>query len=145
MNKRYRWAIGWLLAIIIVGLAVYLRMTAKPSPGTLAIPARYTDAESFSEGLAGVQYHGKWGYIDTRGTFVIAPTYDDAEAFSEGLAAVERDDKWGYIDAHGKEIVPLQYDGTSIVTGNGTAVAERNGKWGWLNPDTRDFDSPLSI
>ena len=31
--------------------------------GKLVIPAQFDDADNFSEGLAGVYTHGKWGYI----------------------------------------------------------------------------------
>jgi hypothetical protein len=63
--------------------------------GSEAIPARYADAASFSEGLAAVKVSGDlgapdWGYIDRRGRPVISPRYGAAGPFVNGLAYVER-------------------------------------------------------
>jgi hypothetical protein len=61
----------------------------------------YSDANSFSEGLASVQVFNKeavgrlgigesrWGFIDKTGKMVIPPVYYDAGEFHEGLAAVQ--------------------------------------------------------
>ncbi|EOA6136260.1 WG repeat-containing protein, partial [Campylobacter coli] len=32
---------------------------------------------NFSEGLAGVELNGKWGFIDKSGKIVIEPKFDD--------------------------------------------------------------------
>ena len=77
------------------------------------IPCKYDYAYSFSEGLAGVEINGKWGFIDKRGNEVIPCKYDysnNGYFFSEGLAGVKLNEKCGFIDKKGKEVVPCKYD-----------------------------------
>jgi hypothetical protein len=63
---------------------------------------RYSNAGSFSEGLAPVQSsNGRWGYIDGNNHWVIAPKFDDAKEFKSGRAAVKFNGKWGYINKRG--------------------------------------------
>ena len=61
---------------------------AAPLTAELAIPATWTDAGDFHEGLAKVFDGEKWGYIAPDGTVVIEPTWDIAGDFCEGFAAV---------------------------------------------------------
>jgi len=56
--------------------------------GKLVIGYRFRYADPFSEGLAAVEYNGKWGYIDKNGEFVIKPQFPYVHSFSEGLAGV---------------------------------------------------------
>lgn len=58
----------------------------------------YTEAFSFSEGLAPVKVGEKWGYLDKTGKMLISPQYDYANWFWEGLAAVKKGEKYGYIN-----------------------------------------------
>ena len=69
--------------------------------GKEVIPCIYTDAKSFSEGLAPVEKNGEWGYINTKGEEVIHCIYDQAWGFSEGLAPVKKDGKAGFVDKEG--------------------------------------------
>jgi hypothetical protein len=88
--------------------------------GTEIISTSYTDARSFSEGMAAVHRgdipgnvfgtpRGNWGFIDCNGKEVVTPGYDSVDDFIGGVARVERDGRWGAIDRTGKEIVPLKY------------------------------------
>jgi len=54
----------------------------------LIIPAKFQEAEVFSEGLAAVKQEGKYGYIDASGTMVIAPEFAMGNEFSEGMALI---------------------------------------------------------
>jgi hypothetical protein len=77
------------------------------------IPLKYTDAGTFSEGLADVQYGDSalYGFVDKTGVFVIIPSFKKAGAFREGLAPAANDDNlWGYIDHTGKWVIKPQYE-----------------------------------
>src|SRR5215467_10217971 len=67
----------------------------------MVIPAQYSEAMEFSEGLAAVKIDEKWGYIDERGSVVIPPKFAGAWFFSDGLASVKLNEGsplWGFID-----------------------------------------------
>ena len=72
-------------SLIFYGENGYIDKTGK-----MVIKPQFADAESFSEGLAGVSKDRKVGYIDKTGKMVIKPQFDNAESFSEGLAVVVR-------------------------------------------------------
>ncbi len=72
--------------------------------GVVVIKPRFQDAENFSEGLAVVEFRGKYGFIDLSGNFVIKPQFDSAGSFYYGLAGVWIDGKLGYIDKTGNYI-----------------------------------------
>lgn len=96
---------------------------------------RIPDAENvrgFSEGLAAVRVHGKWGYVNRNGEFVIAPTYDAARDFSEGVAAVSIDDRWGYIKKDGAVLVTPQYDWASEFS-EGCGVVSAGDRYGFVD------------
>src|SRR4029077_12676061 len=64
--------------------------------GKMVIPLQgFGSASSFTEGLAAVEDHGKWGYIDKTAKMVISPQFSHAWGFSEGLAEVKDGGKWG--------------------------------------------------
>ena len=54
--------------------------------GKLVIPAKYSEAGKFHEGVAAVLRDTKWGYVDSAGVEVVPPTYRGAGDFSEGVA-----------------------------------------------------------
>lgn len=111
------------------------------------IPAKYADAEEFSEGLARVRIDGKkglddakYGFVDQLGIEVIPLKYDYAEAFAEGLACVNLNGKYGFIDKTGKEFTKIKYDNASSFCGEGYGFITLNGKRGFINRDgTEDF------
>ena len=81
----------------------------------MVIPATYTIASPFSDGLAAVaitndQQMWRYGFIDESGQWVIPPTYSAANAFGSGLAPVAMDNfKWGFIDRNGETVIPGTY------------------------------------
>jgi hypothetical protein len=81
--------------------------------GRLAIPARFDQAEPFSEGLAAVRLGAKLGYVDETGRMVLEPTFSPAGAihrpFSSGLAAVRIGNREGFMDRTGKLAIPARY------------------------------------
>jgi WG containing repeat len=72
-------------------------------PGTGAKEV-YQNALPFHEGLAAVEQHGLWGFIDETGKVIAPPRFADARSFSGGLARVRlaQDGSWGYLDRSGK-------------------------------------------
>jgi hypothetical protein len=79
--------------------------------GKVVIPARFTYASPFSEGLAAVTESEAgdtgWGFIDRSGNWVIPPTFEWATDFQLGLAAVNRKQNCGYVDRTGSLIIPV--------------------------------------
>ena len=65
--------------------------------GTIVIEPQYTEAKSFSNGLAGVANNGMWGYINTDNVYRIPQQFTDCKPFSNGIAAVEENGVWNYI------------------------------------------------
>ena len=105
--------------------------------GVVVIPAKYDDAQYFSEGLAAVKLGGiwgfsKWGYIDKDGKEVIPIKYDNAWYFSDGLVVVKLNGKYGYIDKAGKEVIPIKYDNAWPFV-EGLARVNLNGKYGFID------------
>ena len=103
--------------------------------GAVAIAPQFYWAESFSEGLAVIQFtqDGKCGYIDKSGKLVISPEFELAESFSEGLAAVRIDcNLWGYINRTGKLVIEPQFRSVKRFSG-GLAEITIGERWGYIN------------
>ena len=83
--------------------------------GKVDVPARFSFAQPFSEGLAAVcagckevpegehkaVRGGQWGFIDRQGALVIPLKFERAESFESGRARVLLDGQWRYINARG--------------------------------------------
>lgn len=117
------------------------------SAGNVIVPAQFSSAGHFSEGLAPVRegplpvrftskpsiITRKWGYINDAGKMAIEPQFDTAGIFSEGLAWIEIDGKFGFIDKSGKIVVIPQFDEARNFSG-GFALVRVNNKYGYINP-----------
>jgi hypothetical protein len=113
--------------------------------GRWAIERQYYFADDFSEGLAGVEVDGKYGFINQKGEMVIEPrflTRRGTEAlirvatsrFSEGLACVKVDGAgYGYIDKQGKFVIPPQFDRAQEFSEGLAWVVTNDGKIGWID------------
>ena len=76
--------------------------------GNNVIPCIWTDASSFSEGLAYVaDDQDNYGYIDKTGNVVIPFIYLDAGFFEDGLAPVRSNKGYGYIDKNNNVVIPF--------------------------------------
>jgi hypothetical protein len=95
--------------------------------GELVIPFEYSQAFSFSEGLASVSKGSKWGVINTLGEVVIPFEYDRIGSFSEGLMSFEKDGEQGYMDKMGKVIISLAYEQASLSFSGPSLSPFRNG------------------
>lgn len=68
------------------------------SSGKIVIEPKFTEAKSFSNGLAPVSKDGMWGYINTKGEYRIESKFTDCLPFTtNGVAAVKENDVWNYI------------------------------------------------
>lgn len=110
--------------------------------GEWIIAPVFSNAKSFSNGLAPIEEKGKWGFINEGGEVVIQPKYNNAEVFSElGLAPVKEGGKWGFVNKTGQLVIPALYD-ISVSFGfsqkdkgfNGQlARVKKQGKWSFLD------------
>lgn len=90
--------------------------------GQVITSLAFRSIEQFSEGLARVQYHDAWGFVDTTGKLVIEAKFFKASDFSEGKAAVWQNGQCGFIDRNGQYVVEPKFskcmdfkDGKAIV------------------------------
>ncbi|WP_239088748.1 WG repeat-containing protein, partial [Micromonospora gifhornensis] len=99
--------------------------------GDMVVPARYTEAQPFSDGLAWVRgpESDRWSLIGLTGEVVVAPTYLAAQPFSDGLAWVVRDDSgWLAVNTTGGVVVPPGFADARPFR-KGVAAVRREG-WG---------------
>jgi hypothetical protein len=102
--------------------------------GSLTIPARFTAARDFYEGLAAVKVRNTWGFIDEEGTFAVYPKFDDVVDFDGGFAGVKVKGAWGFIDRTGEFTIPPRYDSiTTFHNGSPPAVDIGYGNWQYIN------------
>ena len=66
--------------------------------GNIVIPLEYDTVQPFSEGWAGAELNGKWGFIDKDNKVVIPFIYEWVLTYENGLAAVRTKDGNFYID-----------------------------------------------
>jgi hypothetical protein len=86
--------------------------------GNVVIAPQFSDARSFSEGLAAVTFsrwidsrpRPTWFYIDKSGKQCIDGLFEEALEFSEGVARVKLNKKMGVIDKSGRFVVAAKYD-----------------------------------
>ena len=81
--------------------------------GKQAVPAIYSSAYDFREGLAYVEKNGKWGFIDKSGRTIIPFVYDYASAgnsFHNGIACIRKNGKYGVIDKSGNVVIPFNWE-----------------------------------
>lgn len=73
--------------------------------GRMAIAPRFTEVDSFSQGLAAAAEGGKWGYITPKGEWAIPPQFDEASLFNaKGFAFVIVKGAHHLIDRTGQRI-----------------------------------------
>ncbi len=70
----------------------------------IVIPAKYEEANEFSDGLAMVKENGKFGYIDRSGKYIVLPYLNDATDFENGVAFVKLGTKCICINKKGEEV-----------------------------------------
>jgi hypothetical protein len=109
----------------------------------MVIPAQYSEAFEFSQGLAAVKVGTQWGYIDKDGAVAIPPRFAGAFEFSDGLASVrlfEDSSLWGFIDRAGNVVIEPQFGmplffSEGLVEGYGSEENVLNVPIGYVNSD----------
>lgn len=128
LSIRERWMIrnyDWLQEVSNDSLALFRRKGKygylNTHTGKIKIPARYSYAWPFSEGLAAVQKNGLIGFIDHNGLFVIEPQYSAYNSslsdysFQNGFCVVSSlEGKYGIIDKMGSWILKPEYNYASV-------------------------------
>ena len=71
----------------------------------------FKSIDKFQNGVAIVQYEGKYGIINRQGMFVVPPKFDAIKREKEGHFKVQSSNIfYGLWSSNGKEIVPAKYD-----------------------------------
>ncbi|MBN8865102.1 MAG: WG repeat-containing protein [Sphingobacteriales bacterium] len=114
----------------------------RDANGQIVIPAKYTMARNFTEGLAAVQTPmvaypgsssgGTWGFIDKTGKEVIAATFEEAYPFSNGRARIKQSGAYGFISRTGSTIVSAIYEDASDFS-DGLAQVRFKNKNGFID------------
>ena len=106
--------------------------------GIIVIPAKFTDAHDFSDGLAAVKDDSRnWGYIDKSGKMVIEPKFSrEPGDYHAGITWAEKNDGssegWGervFLNKRG-EIISSGWEGDILWVGNFILAHKKNGKRG---------------
>lgn len=100
--------------------------------GKIVLKPIYTDAHSFSEGLAAVKTDSLWRFIDVNGNAVIPPLFYNAGNFSSGLAPVcNQQNLWGYINTEGTYVIPAKFAyANTFENGKATVLIKEKNKKG---------------
>ncbi len=101
--------------------------------GMTVIPFNFEDGDDFSNGLAAVCSHGKWGFIDKSGKTVIPFQYESARSFSEGLAPVIDPSGSGFIDQSAKIVIPFKFADALPFKGGLAPATEDGINWGYID------------
>jgi hypothetical protein len=102
--------------------------------GSLTIPAKFTEARDFYEGLAAVKLGSKWGFIDEGGIFSVYPKFEDVVDFDGGFAGAKVKGSWGFIDRTGEFTILPRYDSiTTFHNGSPPAVNIGYGNWQYVD------------
>lgn len=110
--------------------------------GEIVIPAKYSSASAFSDGLAMINVNGKCGYITTTGEFAIPAKYENASSFINGTASVSLADtvngkiqeRFFVINKKGEQISEnFDYIGWRNRKEEMLIVAKRGNKYGFIN------------
>ena len=98
--------------------------------GQVVIPAKFTQATIFREGLAAVAVPGgSFGFINEMGEFVVEPKYGSVTGFSEGMAWVRyRGGEPIAINASGAELFTLENCAIARIFHGGRALCDFHGK-----------------
>jgi serine/threonine protein kinase len=115
-----------------IPFAVNKKYGFKNSKDEIKIPAKYDNANYFTEGLAPVSIGGKWGYIDEDGDVKILLAYDEAGNFSENLAAVKVNGKYRFINQKGYYAFSQEFDSAGFFT-EGLAAVKSGENFGFID------------
>ena len=124
--------------IIMLGLCITLILMAQIGLGRSAYAAEENRSVAeqllpFSEGVAGINIGGKWGFIDTYGKQVIDPVYSKVRSYHEGHAAVRLEKKWGLIDKKNKYVINPRFEEGMRDLSEGLIAVKGQESWGYID------------
>ncbi|MGL5722233.1 MAG: WG repeat-containing protein [Brevinema sp.] len=107
------------------------------------IPASFTEAENFQNGLAAVKVGGVYGFINPRGEFAIPPRFDTVESFNEGFTAAQERRTWYLINKQGEKLGQRTFDRVYPFN-SGLARVRRGNLYGYID-NTGEVVIPISF
>lgn len=111
--------------------------------GEMVIPASFSQAGPFSDGLAMVRdgKSGKFGFINKSGKYLVQPIYDNAGDFSDGMAIVGikvgEKLKYGYIDKTGKLVIQASFPDGGAFSEGLAVIRDDSQKSGYIDKTGR--------
>lgn len=105
----------------------------KNTAGEIAIPASFSAAQEFEDGVAFAAQDGLYGLIDRNGLWLAEPAWNAFLPFSEGRAAVQSGEKWGFIDETGIPVIDYQFREVGSFS-CGRAMARTGSSYGYIDP-----------
>jgi len=142
-EQLFEWS-GWSFSEGLLDVKLNGKWGFINREGKMVIPAKYKDAEGFSEGLAAVNFNeekSQWGFIDKSGNVVIPAQFEEGWYFKDGLAAIRKNWKYGFIDKQGKIVIEPKFDWTYSFS-EGLAAVKFNGKWGFIDKSGKFIIEP---
>jgi hypothetical protein len=118
-NEKLIKDLNWLILSSEDSLAVFcqnhLRGYMNINTGKVVIPAQFSKAWLFSEGVAAVMENDSIYFINPAGERIINQGFEksrdeDDYFFHYGFCKVKLNDKWGVIDTNGTIRVPIEYE-----------------------------------
>lgn len=106
--------------------------------GRMVVPAQYSFARDFINGVGIVSCDGKWGMVNRKAEVILACRYDGVQFLenteNQILRVYIRQPKYGLIDTLGRLTVNAIYDEIGSFT-DGRLAVKRNGLWGFVDRD----------
>lgn len=88
--------------------------------GNVKISHQYDTITAWHDGMAGIQFKKKWGYVTKREQLTVQPYYLIAYPFVNGAAAVFDGKQWMFVSKEGKNLNSTTFDSIQQTT---------SGKW----------------
>jgi hypothetical protein len=144
-NKKLIKDIKWLILSPEDSLAVFcqnnMRGYMNVNTGKVVIPAQYSRAWIFSDGVAAVMENDSIYFINHEGKRIINKGFEqsrneDDYVFKNECCKVKLNGKFGAIDKNGKIRVPIEYEDVYREEANFWSVY-KNGRWGVVNDSAK--------
>lgn len=110
----------------------------------------------FYDGLALINYQGRFGYVDKYARIVIPFIYDEATNFSNGISKTKIRGAWGSIDLKNNTVVRHMYKDIGLQIVYNVLLkydiakrykyyisVRKDGKWGLLDKDENEILKPI--
>ncbi|MEK7356339.1 MAG: WG repeat-containing protein [Bdellovibrionota bacterium] len=104
----------------------------KDAAGNTAIPPRFDWGGSFENGLAKVEYDGRFGIIDQNGQFVVPPEFDSIFDYVDGIAVAQKDGWFFFIDQSGRPVSDERFD-YAWPHKDGLALVKKDSRFGYAD------------